>query len=223
MTDAVEVALREAGLWVSGVTGELGRSPWPVAAGVAAAGLIVLLIGARVRRPVAVVGAAAVAALAARWLGEPVASALGLPVSTLAGASAAVAGAVSAVVPQVFPALAGALPAALLAGGLAPPERRLEVLAVGALLGGFLGVLAARPVAAAVASAVGALALAIGAAGALGGPGPVRALLAHPMAILAVAAILTVAGTAFQFSRAWGRGAKLSSARTPPPPVKAAE
>jgi hypothetical protein len=191
-----------------------------------AAGLLVLLVGARARRPVAVVGGAGVAAVAAHLLGEPASAALGIPVSTLAVASAAVAGAIAAVVPQVFPALAGALPGALLAGLLAPAERKLEVLAAGALLGGLLGgllgVLAARPVAAAVASGVGALAVSIGAAGALQGTGPGRALLAHPTAILAAAAILAVAGTAFQFSRAWGRGGKSSSGKPPPSPVKGA-
>lgn len=215
MSDVVEVGLRDAGLWVSGVASELGRSPWPVAAGVVAAGLFVLLFGARARRPVAVVGAAALAALAADWLGGRIATALAVPISTVAAASAAIAGAVSVVVPQVFPALAGAVPAALLAEGLAPADRRLEALAAGAILGAVLGVLAARPVAAAVASAVGALAVTIGVAGALGGPGPGRALLSHPMAVLAAAAILTVAGTAFQLSRAWGRGGKPSPGRTP--------
>ena len=223
MSDAVEAALRDAGHWVSGVASELGRSPGPVTAGVVAAGLVVLLAGARARRPVAVVGAAGVAAVAALWLGGRAVAALGIPISTLAAVSAAVAGAVAVVVPQLFPALAGALPAVLLAGLLAPDDRKIAAIAAGALLGGFLGVLAARPVAAAVASGVGALAVALGTAGALGGTGPGRAVLAHPMAILAVATILGVAGTAFQYSRAWGRGARPSPGKpSPAPPVKGA-
>ena len=223
MSAAVEAALRDAAGWAAGVASELGRSPWPYSAGMVAAGLLVLLVGARARRPVAVVGGAGVAAMAAHLLGEPACAAQGIPVSTLAVVSAAVAGALAAVVPQVFPALAGALPGALLAGLLAPAERKLEVLAAGALLGGLLGVLAARPVAAAVASGFGALAVSVGAAGALQGTGPGRALLAHPTAILAAAAILAVAGTAFQLSRAWGRGAKPSPGKPPPPaPVKGA-
>jgi hypothetical protein len=79
------------------------------------------------------------------------------------------------------------------------------VMAAGAVLGALLGVLAARPVAAAVASGVGALAVAVGAEGALRETSPGRALLSHPSAILAVAIILAVAGTAFQLSRAWGK------------------
>ncbi|MEI6225884.1 MAG: hypothetical protein WCS72_14090, partial [Deltaproteobacteria bacterium] len=64
MSAPVEVALRNAGSWISGVAGELGRSPWPVPFAVVAAGLLVLLAGARARRPVAVAGAPSSAASA---------------------------------------------------------------------------------------------------------------------------------------------------------------
>ena len=204
MSAAVEAALRDAGGWAAGVASELGGSPWPVPAGVAVAGLVVMLFGARARRPVAVVGAAGVAAAAVHWVGARAGAPMGMAPSTLAVVSAAVAGAVSAFVPQLFPALAGAVPGALLAEFLAPADRRLEVMAAGAVLGAILGVLAARPVAAAVASGAGALAVAVGAEGALLGTSPGRALLSHPSAMLAVAVILAVAGTAFQLSRAWG-------------------
>jgi len=220
MSAAVEAALRDAGGWAAGVAGELGRSPWPVSAGVVVAGLAVMLFGARARRPVAVAGAAGVAAVAAQWMGTRAGALLGMPPSTLAAVAAAATGAVAALVPHVFPALAGAFPGALLAELFAPADRKLEVLAAGAILGGVLGVLAARPVAAVVASGAGALAVAVGAAGALRGTPPGRALLAHPSAMLAAAAILAVAGTAFQYSRAWGRGGEASARNPPPAPVK---
>ena len=220
MSAAVEAALRDAGGWAAGVAGELGRSPWPVSAGVVVAGLAVMLFGARARRPVAVAGAAGVAAVAAQWMGTRAGALLGMPPSTLAAVAAAATGAVAALVPHVFPALAGAFPGALLAELFAPADRKLEVLAAGAILGGVLGVLAARPVAAVVASGAGALAVAVGAAGALRGTAPGRALLAHPSAMLAAAAILAVAGTAFQYSRAWGRGGEASARKPPPAPVK---
>jgi len=187
---------------------------------VVVAGLAVMLFGARARRPVAVAGAAGVAAVAAQWMGTRAGASLGMPPSTLAAVAAAVTGAVAALVPHVFPALAGAFPGALLAELFAPADRKLEVLAAGAILGGVLGVLAARPVAAVVASGAGALAVAVGAAGALRGTAPGRALLAHPSAMLAAAAILAVAGTAFQYSRAWGRGGEASARNPPPAPVK---
>jgi hypothetical protein len=220
MSTAVEATLRDAGGWAAGVASELGRAPWPVSAGVVAAGLAVMLFGARARRPVAVAGAAGVAAVAAQWMGTRAGASLGIPPSTLAVVSAALAGALAALVPQVFPAMAGALPGALLAEIFAPADRKLEVLAAGALVGGFLGVVAARAVAAAVASGAGALAVVVGAGGALRGTVPGRALLAHPSAMLAAVTILAVAGTAFQYSRAWGRGGETSTRKAPPPPVK---
>jgi len=222
MTAPVEVALRNAGSWISGVAGELGRSPWPVPFAVVAAGLLVLLAGARARRPVAVAGAAGVAAVSAQWILGRTGVATSIPGSTLAAIAAALCGALAVVVPQVFPALAGAAPAVLLADLLAPPDQRLAAMAAGALVGGLAGVLVARPVAAVAASGVGALAVAIGAAGALRATGPGRALAAHPTAILAAAAILTVAGTAFQLSRAWGRGGDKGPKRPAPAPVKGA-
>jgi hypothetical protein len=95
-------------------------------------------------------------------------------------------------------------------------------MAAGAALGALLGILAARPVAAAVASGAGAMAVAVGAAGALRGTTPGRALLSHPSAILAAAVVLAVAGTAFQVSRAWGHGAKATPRKASPAPVKGA-
>jgi hypothetical protein len=220
MSAPVEGALREAGNWVSGVAGELGRSPWPVPAAVMAAGLLVLLAGARARRPVAVAGAAGVAAASAQWLVAWAGVVPSIPGTTLAAIAAAVCGALAVVVPQIFPVLAGALPAAFLADLLGPADQRVAAVAAGALAGGLAGLLAARPVAAFAASGVGALAVGVGAAGALWGTVPGRALAAHPAAILAAVAILTIAGTAFQLSRAWGRGADAGPKRAPATPVK---
>jgi hypothetical protein len=76
-----------------------------------------------------------------------------------------------------------------------------------------VGFLTARLIAAAFASTVGALAVAIGAAGALAGMPAGRALRDHPVALLAAAVILAVAGAAFQYPRAWGRGAASSAAK----------
>jgi hypothetical protein len=205
--DAFGGAAHDAGTWAAGVAGAVGAASWPIQAAVVLVGLVVLLWGARTRRPVAALGAAGVAAAAAHWLGAPVVSALGLSPSMLAAASAAAAGAFAVLLPQVFPALAGALPGALLAGLLAPTDRRLEVLAVGAVLGGVAGFLAARVVASVIASAVGAMAVAVGATGALSATAVGRALHDHPVAILAVALVLAVAGAAFQYPNAWGESA----------------
>lgn len=220
MTEPLEAALRDAGRWVSGVSEELGRSAWPLPFAVVAAGLFVLLFGARSRRPVAVAGAAGAAAVAAHWLATRPGLSPGIPASTLSAVAAAISGALAVVVPQIFPALAGALPGAVLAEALAPPARRLEVVAAGAILGAVLGFLGSRLVASAVASGLGAVAVAVGASAALHGTGPGRMLQAHPTATLAAAIVLCVAGTAFQFSRAWGRGSGAPAGKGPAAPVK---
>jgi hypothetical protein len=206
--DGLGAAVHEAGTWAGGIASEIASAPWPASAAVLLGSAAVLLFGARPKRPVAALGAAGVAGAAAAWIGEPLGRALGLSPSTLAVTCAAVAGALAALVPQVFPALAGALPGALLADLFAPSDRRLEVLAAGAILGAVLGFFLARLVASAVAASVGALGVALGGAGALGSTGAGRALLAHPVAILASAVVLAVAGAAFQYPRAWGRGAE---------------
>jgi hypothetical protein len=214
--DLLAGSLRDAGHWAAGVAREIGAGSPLLGGAVVLAGLVVLLFGARARRPVAVVGAAGVAAVAVRILGREGAEVVGLSPAALSAVAAAVAGASAAIVPQVFPVLAGALPGALLGELVAPAGRRLEVVAGAAALGAVLGFFAARLVASTVASLAGALAVSIGAAGALRATLPGRALLAHPTALLAAAIVLAAAGTAFQLPRAWGRG----DAGSPPGKVK---
>jgi len=204
--DLLAGALRDAGYWAAGVAREIGAGSPLLGGAVVLAGLVVLLFGARARRPIAVVGAAGVAAVGVRLLGREAGEALGLSPAALPAAAAAVAGASAAIVPQLFPVLAGALPGALLGELLAPEGRRLEMLAGGAALGAVVGFFATRLVASAAASLAGALAISIGAAGALRATLPGRALLAHPTALLAATIVLAAAGTAFQLPRAWGRG-----------------
>jgi len=219
--DAFGSAAHDAGSWAAGVAGAVGSASWPIQAAVILAGLLALLFGARARRPVAALGAAGVAAAAASWLGAPLGSALGLSPSMLAVSSAAAAGALAALLPPIFPVLAGALPGALLADLLAPTDRRLEVLAVGAILGAVAGFLSARLVASVIASSLGAMAVAVGAAGALRATTVGRALHDHPVAILAAAVILAVAGAALQYPKAWGRSAA-GPARKPGDPGRVA-
>lgn len=216
MSPAAEPALRDAGHWVAGVARELGRAPWPVSAGVALAGLAVLLLGARGRRPVAVAGAAGIAAIGAGWLRSRIPVAPGVTASTLAAGAAIAGGGIAAVIPQVFPALAGALPGAAAADLLAAGDRRLEMVAAGAVLGAIAGLLLARWMAAGVAAGAGALAVAVGVAGAFHDTAVGRALTRHPVSLLAVAVVLGVAGAAFQAPRAWGRGAEGPPGRGPP-------
>jgi hypothetical protein len=205
-SDLLAGSLRDAGAWAAGVAREIGAGSPLLGGAVVLAGLVVLLFGARARRPVAVVGAAGVAALAVRLLGRGSGEVIGLGPAALSAVAAAVAGSSAALVPPVFPVLAGALPGALLGELVAPAGRRLEVVAAGAALGAVAGFFTARLVASALASLAGGIAIAIGAAGAIRATPPGRALLAHPTALLAAAVVLAAAGTAFQFPRAWGRG-----------------
>ena len=217
LLQALGTAVHDVAAWCAGVAREVGSSP-VLAAAVVAAGILVLLAGARARRPVAALGAAAVGAIAAGVLGGPAARALAISPSLLAATAAGVAGAAAAVVPQVFPAFAGALPGALVAEVFAPAGRHLEVLAVGAALGAVGGFLLARLVASLAAASAGAVAVAVGGAGALRATAPGKALLDHPVAILAVAVLLGVAGAAFQYPRAWGRGDAGAKSPLRPPP-----
>jgi hypothetical protein len=222
LLDALGAAVHDGAAWCAGVAREVGGSRI-LALAVVAAGLLVLLFGARVRRPIAALCAAALAALATGVLGAPVARATGVSPPLLAAAAAGVAGAAAALVPQVFPALAGALPGALVAEVLAPADRRWEVLAVGAVLGAIAGILLARLVASLAASAVGAVAVAVGAAGALRDAPAGRAALEHPVSIVAGVVLLAVAGAAFQYPRAWGRGGGKAEKGGGPPARGAAE
>ncbi|HTP53025.1 MAG TPA: hypothetical protein VMK42_20210 [Anaeromyxobacteraceae bacterium] len=188
--------------WTATLSAEVARAPWPVPAGLLALGLVELLAGARLRRPVAAVGGAAVGALAAASFREPLGHLVGLSPQALGGVAAALLGGACGAFPPVFPFAAGALPGALAAAALAPESQGPVARAVGALVGGVAGLLLARLVAASVAAALGALAVSLGLAGALARAG-IGGFSRHPAAVLAAAAVLAVVGIAFQLPDAW--------------------
>lgn len=202
---ATGAAVHDVAAWCAAVAREVGASQ-VVAGVVVAAGLLVLLFGARARRPIAALGAAGLGAIAAGVLRSRLGSAADVSPTLLAVAGAGMAGALAALVPLAFPAIAGALPAALAAEILAPAENHLVALAIGAVAGAAVGILLARLVASLAAAAAGAVAVTVGVAGALHATAVGKALLGHPVSLLAVVVLLTVSGAAFQFPRAWGRG-----------------
>lgn len=202
--------------WVEALAGEVASAPWPVAAALIALGMVQLAAGARARRPIAVIGGAAVGALAASAFGGPLAEFTGLSGRSLTGVAAAVAGGLCGAFPPLFPAAGGALPAALAAAVLAPEAQRSLAMGVGLVAGAAGGLLAARLVAATVAATVGALAVALGLAGALHHAGVQRALAAHPASLLAVAVVLAVAGVALQLPGAWRKPAPSTRAGAKP-------
>ncbi|HET6923522.1 MAG TPA: hypothetical protein VFI16_10290 [Anaeromyxobacteraceae bacterium] len=177
--------------------------PWPAAAAALLAGAAAMGFGARSRRPLAaagggLVGFAAGVALAG-WLGGGA-----VPWLLAASGGALALGVLAGLYPPLFIFAAGALPGALVGSALpatGQPWYGLLGLAVGGLLAlGFV-----RWVAAVAAAGVGAALLAAGFFGAAGDWAPARVLASHPLALVALLAVLTVSGAAFQHATAWRR------------------
>jgi hypothetical protein len=203
----------------------LRELPWPAAMALGLCGAVVLLAGARMRRPLAAVGGVVLGCLAAAAAPSWVATNVGVSRSTLAAAAAALLAVGGGLFPPLFLFAAGALPGSLLGASFPifaikdSPELGAAAVAAGT---GVAALLAARWVAAAAAAILGA-ALVSAALLAAGGSWPaLRLLSARPSITLALAAVLSVAGTAFQVGTAWPppsskarKGAKLPPDRAP--------
>ncbi len=174
--------------------------PWPAAPALAALGLVALSVGARWRRPLAVVGGAAVGwaagAALAPWLSREVGVS---PLATRAIAAGAVA-ALSGIVPAAFLFASGALPGAFLGSLLSAESLGLWA---GLGLGGLAGLVVGRAVAAMAAAALGAALLTAAALALSGRYAPLRDLADRPFVLVTLAAVVAVAGAAFQWARAW--------------------
>jgi hypothetical protein len=168
---------------------------------VAAAGLAALAVATRFRRPLAVLGGAALGVLAAFALRGRLAAHLGLSVAPAALVAAVAGGAACGLWPWAFPVAAGALPGALLGGTVPLAGRALLGAAAGAALGGVVGAAFARVVGAAFAAGAGGALAAVGLAVALDGHPLAREIARRPFALAAVALVLAIAGAAFQLSR----------------------
>lgn len=226
MADPAEVAFlanaaaraEEALAGLSTLAAQATRLSTPAAAALGAAGLGLLLAGARSRRVIGAVGGAALGAAAAlAAAGWAQARWPELPRPALAAAGAAALGVLGARWPPLFVAAAGALPGALL--GVAAPvaDRPLLGLALGAAALGGVALLLAELTAVAVAASLGAGLLG-GAALAFLGPGPeAAALAARPAVLVAWLVVVGAAGGALQWGRAWGRGAARPGAPLTPP------
>lgn len=195
---------------------DLLREAGPAASGaVAVLGAVVLTIAGRYPRALAAMGGATVAALAAYALRAPLAVHGGVSLAVALPAAAVVAGAACALAPLAFPVAAGAVPGLLLGLQVPIAGRAAVGGAAGALLAGLVALLFARAVAIGFASAVGG-ALAAVAAVALGGDRTLaRELAAHPVAMVALALVLGIAGAAYQLARG-GAPARAPAARDAP-------
>ena len=176
---------------------------WAGALALGAAGLWLLLDGARRRRPIAAVVGGAAGALAAAALGRWAEARLGISPPVLAAVAALAVGAGAAAFPPLFAFAVGTLPGACLGSLLPLGGSEVAGAIAGALAGGVAATLLVAPVAAATSASLGAALLAGSALSALG-PRPVGAeLAARPFVLLGLVAVLAVAGAAFQARRAW--------------------
>jgi hypothetical protein len=174
--------------------------PWPASLALAGAGLVSLAAGARARRPLAVAGGAAAGwaagAAIAPWLLREVGVG---PLATRIALASALA-ILSALFPPAFLFAAGALPGAL--AGWALTSEAVGTW-TGIAAGGLAGMLFARPIAAMAAGTLGAVLLGAGLLGASARLAWLQEVSERPIVAATLAAVVAVAGAAFQWSRAW--------------------
>jgi hypothetical protein len=182
------------------------RTPPPWAALLLGVGILYMLHGARNRYALAVPGGAVLGLAAARLLVLAL-NGPGAPVQPeILWVSAGMVALACAGWPTIFPVAAAAIPG-LAVGWLLPIAGRAWLgAAAGALGMGLLGALAREWVASLAAGGLGAAAAIVGALGLLARSPIGLALAAHPVALLAIWAVLTVAGAAFHAGRAWPSG-----------------
>lgn len=179
------------------------KAPPPWAALLLGAGIVFLLHGARHRHVLALPGGAVLGLVAARLIVN-LANGPGAAVqSELLWVAAGTGALVCAGWPPLFPALALAIPG-LLVGSWLPIGGRVWLGALaGGAGGGLVGALAREWVASLAAGGLGGAAALAGALGLLAKQPVGRVLRDHPMVLLAIWAILAVAGAAFHAGRAW--------------------
>jgi hypothetical protein len=182
----------------------LAAGSWPAIALATALGLALLVAGARLRR----VLSGAAAGLVGFVLGTTLARLVGGPVgpSTWAWAVAAILTVGAALAPGIYPSALGALAGGVLGARLPVGGSAALGAALGAVVGGSVALLLRRLVLAATAAAAGASLLATVLL-ALGARYPALAVLgARPVVLVAIGALLFVAGTAFQVGAGDGGG-----------------
>jgi hypothetical protein len=191
----------------------LGERSWPAAALAAAGGIALLLGGARLGRVLAAAGGALVGWLAGGLVAPAVHG--WLPAWLPPSVGAAVLGFASALAPEVYPVVLGLVPGALL--GLQVPlgGRPWAGAAVSGAALALLGALLRRLVMAATAAVAGAVLVAVALLAFSGRFTALAVLAQRPMVLAGLAALLAVAGTAFQLGAGGSRGRARRPAREP--------
>lgn len=177
------------------------------------AGVALLTAADRLRRPTAVLGGAAVGALAARAAGALLPAAL--PPAGWGWVLAILCGGAAGLAPILFPVLAGALVGALLGVHVPVAGKPALGAALAAAVGGALLAVGARSVAVVLACLGGGLAVGVGLVTLAGGRELAAELAARPLVLLGVAVVAGVAGAAFQLSAERGRDRGPEAPRLP--------
>ncbi|HYD43431.1 MAG TPA: hypothetical protein VEB43_21545 [Anaeromyxobacter sp.] len=166
-------------------------------------GAVLLAAADRLRRPVALLGGAAVGALAAH-------AARGILPGALSPAgwawvAAILCGGGAALAPPAFPALAGALAGGLLGAHVPVAGKPALGAFIAAAVGAAFLSVGARSVAAVLASVAGGLAVGVGLVVLAGGREIGVELATSPFVLLGIAVVLGIAGAAFQLAGEKGR------------------
>jgi hypothetical protein len=180
----------------------LGAGSWPAAALAGAAGLALLMAGVRLGRLLAAAGGAFVGWFAGGLLAVAVSG--WVPAWLPAWVAAAVLGLMSFLAPDVYPIALGLFPGALL-GARVPIANKAWLSVLGGLALALLALWLSRFVLAVTAALAGAV-LVVASLLALSLHVPALLVLARsPMLLAGLAALLAVAGTAFQLRAGAGR------------------
>lgn len=161
-------------------------------------GAVLLAAADRLRRPVALLGGAAVGALAVH-AARPFLPG-GLSPAGWAWVAAILFGGGAALAPPAFPALAGALVGALLGVHVPVAGKPAIGALIAAAVGSALLSVGARSVAAVLASVTGGLAVGVGLVVLAGGREVGVQLASRPLVLIGIAVVLGIGGAAFQLS-----------------------
>jgi hypothetical protein len=182
---------------LAAVVRPLGRG---VGTGLVAVGIVLLTVATRRRRPLAIVGGAAVGALAALAMRDALRVHLGGGQAIAAVAAAAAGAAAGGLAPVAFPFAAAALPGALLGWEVPLAGRPVLGAAAGGLIAGLAGLALGRALAATVASIAGGLLVTLGLLATAGAHPLAREIAVRPFALVAFTAVTAIAGAAFQLA-----------------------
>jgi len=218
---AAAARVQEALAGLSGLAVEARRLPRLAAWGLGVAGLLLLVVGARRRHVIGLVGGAAVGAVAGLVL-HSLELWPGLSRFGLVAAGGVALGLLGALVPPVFAFAAGALPGAVLGAEVAIGVHHGLGLLAGALALGALSLAMARVTAAAVSGVLGAALLGAAILQLLGDRPLAGEMATRPAILVGWLLVVGLAGAALQYVQAGSERARGGRGAATPPEDPAA-